>query len=915
MTDDLLTGLCGRLQYSFWEVLAAWDDEQLLLDCFLVQQYAAADGSMVSGIDFLEQLSQRPETVMAAYQLLQQQLPADFQLQPVYSKWHRLGREVVSNIQSLAAAQAEDKRRSVQLRRSQLRQAQAIDNRRQAAADDESDSDSSEVLDMEEDPWSGYDAEAPLDPTEFMQDLLDLPESARRGDAGAYLATGLSRLPPLDFGHVHQQRSHQPSGSDPVYKTKPAVRNLLQTADLAQAAATAAEVAAAAAQGYTWFDLQGVGPVRVTAMELRHSGSPAVHASIQYLAADAATAAAPLQEAALQPKQHGPPPDVKLPQAPTIVDTVRLFTLSTEQAFALVQLAEALLEEVQGRLLQQPLRMVLTGEPGTGKSQVLKAFQWFALQHDASHLILVAAYQWRAALQVATAKHPARSTCKAFAINPYDGTFTDCSQLLEGVRFVFLDEYSFINSGHLHLISMSIRKAQGLTAGDGRAFGDMNLAVCGDLCQHKPVGGTPLFTDDDSRPASKQLSARDVTGLAAYRMLDRVVFLQQQQRIAAEDDQLFAHSRLFISEQQPSREAVAAFCDDLNQKVVTPALLQQWAAEGGVPRVVCLRNEIRKHFNYRLGSLHAKQTGVRPIVWFGRDAVAPGRGNSLAADPAMTPAVPAQLRAAIALLPPEYTKHVPAMQLFFPGCRYTFTDNLAPNLGVVNNSECEGVDLLLAPGEQDTGEHDCWMLQKPPVALFVRPLDASVSRAAWEAMRVDFPTLPQGCIPVTSGWSDAFPVQYQQELLTPDGGSYTPQRHVSRRVSVKRFGFALSDAYAVTDFYCQGMSFKQARWMAHLNPPPGGKAYGLKRANVFVVLTRWGEWDNVWLIAPLWPAGDAAAREAVIDEFLRLAVLEADLKKELRRLRTAAAAAKVAYADQWQAAVAATAPQADDVVG
>ena len=50
----------------------------------------------------------------------------------------------------------------------------------------------------------------------------------------------------------------------------------------------------------------------------------------------------------LTPAVHGPPPDRKLPARPSIVDTVRLFTLSTEQAFAFVQLADALASELSG---------------------------------------------------------------------------------------------------------------------------------------------------------------------------------------------------------------------------------------------------------------------------------------------------------------------------------------------------------------------------------------------------------------------------------------------------------------------------------------------------------------------------------------------------------------------------------------
>lgn len=89
--------------------------------------------------------------------------------------------------------------------------------------------------------------------------------------------------------------------------------------------------------------------------------------------------------------------------------------------------------------------------------------------------------------------------------------------------------------------------------------------------------------------------------------------------------------------------------------------------------------------------------------------------------------------------------------------------------------------------------------------------------------------------------------------------------------------------------------------MAHLNVPPTGG--GLQRAAVFVILIRWGAWDDVALLAPLWCPGDRAARDRVIDQFHQLACLDPDLSRELQRLRGLAEAAKTKYADQWQRAI------------
>ena len=66
------------------------------------------------------------------------------------------------------------------------------------------------------------------------------------------------------------------------------------------------------------------------------------------------------------------------------------------------------------------VRVLLLGEPGTGKSRVLKALQWWALQIGGVDLMVVVAYTWRAALLLGTPDNPACSTSTFFAINSYE---------------------------------------------------------------------------------------------------------------------------------------------------------------------------------------------------------------------------------------------------------------------------------------------------------------------------------------------------------------------------------------------------------------------------------------------------------------------------------------------------------------
>ncbi len=64
------------------------------------------------------------------------------------------------------------------------------------------------------------------------------------------------------------------------------------------------------------------------------------------------------------------------------------------------------------------LRLSISGQPGTGKSECFKAIQWFAYQHGMSDTIGAFSYMWKAALLLQTEHMPAVSTCSFLGINP-----------------------------------------------------------------------------------------------------------------------------------------------------------------------------------------------------------------------------------------------------------------------------------------------------------------------------------------------------------------------------------------------------------------------------------------------------------------------------------------------------------------
>ena len=97
------------------------------------------------------------------------------------------------------------------------------------------------------------------------------------------------------------------------------------------------------------------------------------------------------------------PPHVLMPlgEVPSPEDTADLFTLSPDQRTPFLQLAYTFLCELRGQPTE-PLRLLITGDAGTGKTHIIAAFEWFAFQHRGSHLVLVVSYMWRAAMNVSS---------------------------------------------------------------------------------------------------------------------------------------------------------------------------------------------------------------------------------------------------------------------------------------------------------------------------------------------------------------------------------------------------------------------------------------------------------------------------------------------------------------------------------
>ncbi|KXZ42273.1 hypothetical protein GPECTOR_170g188 [Gonium pectorale] len=637
-----------------------------------------------------------------------------------------------------------------------------------------------------------------------------------------------------------------------------------------------------------------------------------------------------------------PPPYILLPldQLPSPDDTAHLFTLSDDQRQPFLLYAQLLLHEKAGQPAP-PLQAILTGKPGTGKSQVLLALLWFAFQHRCHHMIAVVSYMWRAALHDTTPGNQGQSTTTFFATSATShgqprGRLDRLQCNLNGIRLILLDEFSTCSLEHLSHICSNVYDARThmaphllLGTTPLGLFCDLHALFVGDPRQLEQPQHAPIYhgaaredqlrtymnavyaaarTNDRARaaaaitaaatattapsplpadptdttpppppstdPPAIQPATRPTTVLEAallsllhpqgtaqergrllWRSIPYAFVLTRQHRAVpsttptAPGLDLYQEAEFFNGIDGASHDDIVQLCDLYNSRAPSePDTITD-------PYLVLLRHSVRVPALYRLVPLHAAAAGVQLLIWRSADFSPDG-----------TPLPPEYLRYLETIGGPMADFGLPATGTFFTGIRYYFTTNSHPNAHHLHNNTATGLALLPHPDEPPIPPPSVapiHVLRYVPRAIIVRPDGAPLGRIS------RLPQLPDDAIAVL-----------------PTSKEFTPRTGSSNNQRVARWGFPLEPAYAVTDYFAEGDTFRGHNWLAHLCPPPTG---GMHRATLYVVPTRFTSLDSFRLLCPLWPPGDTQEQRRVLDKFTDLARPIPDLQAEWHRLQRLAA--------------------------
>ena len=209
----------------------------------------------------------------------------------------------------------------------------------------------------------------------------------------------------------------------------------------------------------------------------------------------------------------------------------------------------------------KPLRMVMTGPGGTGKTHAVKALQKLMTLHNLQHLIRFLGPTGSSAKQIGgttihkglglniALKSKGRGNRKVGEDNEdYSATMNVKNRTLirnewRDVSFVFVDEYSLIGAQLLCELDHALRFAKENT---DEWFGGINIIFAGDFYQYPPVGSTPLYTPIQPKAPQKSTDIEKRLGRLAWKSVNVVVSLSEQQRMKDDPGYASAVERLRV---------------------------------------------------------------------------------------------------------------------------------------------------------------------------------------------------------------------------------------------------------------------------------------------------------------------------------------------------------------------------------
>ena len=466
-----------------------------------------------------------------------------------------------------------------------------------------------------------------------------------------------------------------------------------------------------------------------------------------------------------------------------------------------------------------PLRMVLYGEGGTGKSRVIQTITEVFAARGMSHMLVKAAYTGVAASLVdGKTTHVIGCLSLGSKSDVSDAAKKKLQDFWRNVRYLIIDEYSMLSKSFLATLSRNISIGMEGSQGfqQGISFGGLNVILCGDLHQFPPVAcgkREPLYYPINlTDPMPFQV------GRKIYEEFSTVIILQEQMRVTdhlwrdflnhlrygrVETRHLKMLRTLLLKRQTPDSSLTYSpnttpLPDSHTDPIETvdrsiDFSAQPWADAS----LITPRHAVRTRWNEAATQKQCADSKARLFICPALDTI---KGSSLTLEE----------RYALASPPKKgrrrRDKGLPELIHLAIGMKVMVTNNLQTDLDITNGARGVITDIILNPDEPPLDEGPVVTLKHLPESVLVK---LTRTRAA------ALPGLEEGVIPI-------------QRISTK------MQIHVrGKSATVTRTQFPITGAYSFTDYRAQGQTIPYV--VVDIASPPTS---GLSLFNLYVALSR-----------------------------------------------------------------------------
>ena len=491
------------------------------------------------------------------------------------------------------------------------------------------------------------------------------------------------------------------------------------------------------------------------------------------------------------------------------LNTVSVDKLNVEQKRAYDIITWHLDQTLQNKDIP-PLRMIIYGEGGTGKSVVIQTVTQAFAACGRPYLLLKASYTGIAASLIDG------KTCHTLAqisishrgvIGPE--AKKKLHDMWQHARYLIIDEYSMLSRPFLATLSKNITLAT-LLSGFGMpdcSFGGINVILCGDLHQFPPVAvknGDPLFQTINlvSQETDSALGRR------IYEEFTTVVILREQKRTSNPGWCSFLrrlrHGQVEEADVRLLRSLIVD--RDTNKKVDFNT--DPWSSAP----LITSRHRVRNLWNNIAVRKWCKRSGNQLLICKADDTIHGSQLSTIERE---------ALRSKLKSGRRQQRKDLPEELEIAIGMQVMVTMNIETDLDIANGARGEIVDVVLDSREPPL----------PPDAIIHLSYQLSyilVKLNRTRAPRLD--GLAEGVVPVQVA-SQSLKIS----LVNSEG------KVVNKTISRKQY--PITGAYAFTDYRAQGQTIPFV--LVDIATPPSGR---ITLFNLYVALSRSRGPDNIRLL-------------------------------------------------------------------